>query len=207
MITVYVSGGDRIAFTNIQDDIRKALVDVANVKDVFMLIYVCLTLALGSLSAPLVVIFAIPFGFTGVVFAFGLHGLPLSTIAVVGIAGLAGVVVNDSLVMASTISQSYTKDPNAGMRAAVLHGAGLRFRAVVLTSLTTMAGVFPMAYGIFGETGWIRPMVLAVGWGLLFATVLTLFVLPSLLLIMNDIKRLVRWPLDMFKAYRARTRM
>jgi hypothetical protein len=60
------------------------------------------------------------------------------------------------------------------------------FQAVVLTSLTTLGGVFPLAYGLMGDAGWIRPMVFALGWGMLFATLLTLVLLPCLLVVIDD---------------------
>ncbi len=69
----------------------------------------------------------------------------------------------------------------------------LCLQAVVLTSLTTLGGVFPLAYGLAGEAGWIQPMVFALGWGLLFATLLTLFLLPCLLLIIEDGRRIGSW--------------
>lgn len=155
------------------------------------LIYGCLALSLDSLLAPLVVLFAVPFGFIGVVFAFWLHGQDLGVMAVIGLLGLAGVVVNDALVMVSTVTDAVRTGGDA--TEAVLEGAARRFRAVVLTSLTTLAGVFPLAYGLAGSAGWLQPMVLAVGWGLLFATVLTLFFLPCLLMIGVDGGRAWRW--------------
>ena len=153
------------------------------------LIYVVLVITLNSLIQPVVVLFAIPFGFIGVVLVFFLHGLPLGVMAIIGILGLAGVVVNDSLVMTSTINDQRRKHPEAPMRDVVREGASRRFQAVLLTSLSTLAGIFPLAYGVVGDAGWMRPMVLAVGWGLLFATVLTLFFIPCLLLMLDDGKR------------------
>jgi multidrug efflux pump subunit AcrB len=101
--------------------------------------------------------------------------------------------------MTSTINEAYESDPDAGFRAAVLSGAASRFRAVILTSLTTLGGVFPRAYGIAGDAGWLRPMVLAVGWGLLFATVLTLLFIPCLLMIVDDVRRVGRWVRGLFR--------
>lgn len=158
-----------------------------------LLIYVCLALSLGSLTGPAVVLLAIPFGLTGVVFALYMHSLPLDIMAIIGVAGLAGVVVNDSLVMTSTIFEHFKSDQQAGFAEAVVEGATQRFRAVVLTSVTTLGGVFPLAYGIFGNAGWLRPMVLVLGWGLLFATLLTLFFLPCLLLLFHDAKSVGMW--------------
>ncbi|MFC1678858.1 efflux RND transporter permease subunit [Elusimicrobiota bacterium] len=160
------------------------------------LIYLCLALSLNSLLYPIVVVLAIPFGFMGVVFAFYLHGKMLGIMAVVGILGLAGVVVNDSLVMASTIKDIHRDKPGGSIRDAILEGATLRFRAVLLTSVTTLGGVFPLAYGLVGKAGWFQPMVLALGWGLFAATILTLFSLPCLLLILDDIGRGFWWAWD-----------
>ncbi|MBW2735044.1 MAG: efflux RND transporter permease subunit, partial [Deltaproteobacteria bacterium] len=141
---------------------------------------------------PVVVIFAIPFGFVGVVLAFYFHGMVLGIMAIIGLLGLAGVVVNDSLVMTTTINNCRRENPEGGAKAAVIEGATRRLRAVVLTSLTTLGGVFPLAYGLGGRAGWIQPMVFAVGWGLLCATLLSLYFIPSLLLIFDDISRMRR---------------
>jgi multidrug efflux pump subunit AcrB len=170
------------------------------------LVYLCLVLTLNSIIQPIIVIFAIVFGFIGVVLAFYFHGLPLSIMAVIGMLGLAGVVVNDSLVMATTINQLQVQNPADGARAAILSGATTRFRAVVLTSMTTLGGIFPLAYGLAGKAGWITPMVLAVGWGLLFATVLTLLVMPCLLLVIDDVRRLARWVLSLVSWKKRRPR-
>lgn len=168
-------------------------------------IYLCLALSLGSLVHPVVVLFAIPFGFMGVVFAFYLHSQPIGMMAIIGILGLAGVVVNDSLVMTTTINRVRKTQTDSNMIASVVEGAGQRFRAVILTSLTTLGGVFPLAYGLAGRAGWIEPMVLAVGWGLLFATILNLFFLPCLLLFIDDVKRLGLWGLGKLRIKKAST--
>jgi multidrug efflux pump subunit AcrB len=167
------------------------------------LVYLCLALALNSLVQPLVVIFAIPFGFIGVVLAFWLHGMSLGIMAIIGLLGLAGVVVNDSLVMAATINDVLAEG-SGDLRRAIVAGAGRRFRAVVLTSLTTLGGVFPLAYGFAGRAGWLQPMVMAVGWGLLFATLLTLLFVPCLLLIVDDGRRFGAWLLRPLRRLRRR---
>jgi multidrug efflux pump subunit AcrB len=161
---------------------------------VFGLIYLCLALTLNSLIEPLLVVAAIPFGLVGVIFALYAHGMDLEIMAVIGVLGLTGVVVNDSLVVVDTIRRVREEDGGASStKALIMDGAGRRFQAVVLTSLTTLGGVFPLAYGLAGKAGWIQPMVFALGWGLIFATLLTLFLLPSMLLIVDDSKRLGRW--------------
>ncbi len=150
-------------------------------------IFLALVFVLGSLTQPMFVMFSIPFGVTGVVLALASHGMPLGMMAIIGLVGLAGVVVNDSLVMVDTINEQRRSGLSA--RAAIETGATSRFKAVVLTSLTTLGGVFPLAYGIGGKAGFAQPMVFALGWGLLFATVLTLVLLPCTLAIADDARR------------------
>lgn len=150
-------------------------------------IFLSLVFVLGSLTQPLFVMFSIPFGVTGVVLALASHGMPLGMMAIIGLVGLAGVVVNDSLVMVDTINEHRRNGLEA--RVAIETGATSRFKAVVLTSLTTLGGVFPLAYGIGGKAGFAQPMVFALGWGLLFATVLTLVLLPCTLAIADDVRR------------------
>ncbi|MEQ8275602.1 MAG: efflux RND transporter permease subunit [Deltaproteobacteria bacterium] len=155
------------------------------------IIFLALVFVLGSLSQPLFVMFSIPFGVTGVVLALAAHGMPLSMMAIIGLVGLAGVVVNDSLVMVDTINTNRRSGIDA--RTSIETGAASRFKAVVLTSLTTLGGVFPLAYGIGGKAGFAQPMVFALGWGLLFATALTLVLLPCTLAIFDDVGRGLRW--------------
>ncbi len=152
-----------------------------------LLIYVTLVLALNSLSKPVVVVAAIPFGLAGAIYAFLVHGDTLTVLAVVGALGLTGIVVNDSLVMTVALDERLRAARNvAERRAAVVAGASSRLRAVLLTTATTLAGVFPLAYGLFGDAGWMAPMVLAVGWGLVFATALTLMFIPAFVGVLED---------------------
>ncbi len=157
------------------------------------LIFLSLALSLNSLVEPLLVMVAVPFGFVGVILATWLHGMDLEVMGIIGVLGLTGVVVNDSLVVVDTIRRRREAEPDAPYRDLVLAGAKSRFQAVMLTSITTLGGVLPLAYGLGGDAGWIQPMVFALGWGLLFATLLTLFLLPSMLLIKDDLRRLGSW--------------
>ena len=166
------------------------------------LIYLCLTLALGSLLQPILVVLVIPLSFFGVILALFAHGMELNIMAAIGVIGLAGVVVNDALVMLTTINSSIkaTKENEvSNVKEGILTGAMSRFQAVILTSLTTLGGVFPLAYGLGGDAFWIQPMVFALGWGLLFATVINLFFLPCMLLIGNDIKSSFSFIKSLFK--------
>ena len=157
-------------------------------------VYFLLVLLFNSIWQPFLVMVAIPFGFVGVVVGFAVHGDALGFLAMTGIIGLAGVVVNDALVLVNHINELRAKDPNKGIVELVAEGTSNRLRAVILTTISTVAGLLPLAYGIGGADPYMSPMALALGWGLLFATPLTLLLLPCLYLVNNDIARLfTKW--------------
>ncbi len=149
------------------------------------LVYLVLVITLGSLLRPVVVLFAACFGFVGVVYAFFLHQQTFGILAVIGLIGLLAVVVSDSLVMTSALGEALAR-PKAERTDAVVAAAASRLRPFVITSLTTLAGVFPLAYGLGGNAGWLQPLVLAMGWGLIFAAILTLFFLPCLVVAIDS---------------------
>jgi multidrug efflux pump subunit AcrB len=158
----------------------------------FVGIYFLLILLFNSFWQPFMVIAAIPFGIIGVIVALILHGEPLSFLAIIGTIGLAGVVVNDSLVLVNHLNELRQQYPERELRDVVALGTANRLRAIILTTLTTVAGVLPLAYGIGGTDYFISPMALALGYGLLFATPLTLVLIPCLYMIWNDIGRLFK---------------
>ncbi|MFK7826913.1 MAG: efflux RND transporter permease subunit [Oligoflexales bacterium] len=150
-----------------------------------LVIFLILAAQFHSLSQPFVVMAAIPFGLVGVVAAFYAHNLPFSFLAMVGIIGLSGVVVNDSIILVDFIN----KGLKAGLSpfAATVRGGKLRFRAVWLTSITTILGLLPLAYGIGGEDAFLKPAAMALGYGLLFSSILILLFIPALYLIHADL--------------------
>jgi multidrug efflux pump subunit AcrB len=162
-------------------------------------IYFLLILLFNSLTQPIMVMMAIPFGIIGVIFAFALHGETLGFLSVMGIVGLTGVVVNDSLVLVNHINKLKRQNPQEKTINLVAQGSADRLRAVLLTTLTTVAGLLPLAYGIGGSDSFIAPMALALGYGLLFATPLTLILVPSLYVIRDDIGRMFRIIERLFK--------
>jgi len=144
-------------------------------------IYMLIALLFNSYSQPLLVILSIPFALIGVVWAFFFHSETFSFFVLMGVLALVGVVVNDSLVMISHlnfIKQSQDKDSTSIQWIAM--GAKDRLRAVILTTLTTLAGVLPLIYGFGGKDAFLQPMVMALGYGLLFGTFVTLILLPCL---------------------------
>jgi multidrug efflux pump subunit AcrB len=158
----------------------------------FVGIYFLLILLFNSFTQPFLVLAAIPFGIVGVIIALAIHSEPLSFIAIIGTIGLAGVVVNDSLVLVSHLNELKEQSPDKPLREIVALGTANRLRAIILTSLTTIAGVLPLAYGIGGTDYFISPMALALGYGLLFSTPLTLVLVPCLYMVWNDIGRIFR---------------
>jgi multidrug efflux pump subunit AcrB len=155
-------------------------------------IYFILILLFNKLTQPLMVMSAIPFGIAGVIFAFALHGQSLGFVAIMGIIGLGGVVVNDSLVLVNHINRLQDQMPGENIRKVVAKGSADRLRAVILTTLTTVGGVLPLAYGFGGTDPYMAPMCLALAYGLMFATPITLILLPSLYVIRHDIGSLLR---------------
>ena len=154
-------------------------------------IYFLLVLLFQSVTQPLVVVIAIPFGVIAVVAAFAIHGKTPGFLAMMGLVGLSGVVVNDSLVMVDHINRLRRKDPDGDLLDVIARGATDRLRAVIMTTLTTAAGLIPLAYGIGGSDPFIAPLPLALGYGLLFATPLTLALVPCFYMVRDDILGLV----------------
>ena len=154
------------------------------------LIFMALVLLFGSLSQPVLVMIVIPFGMIASVVGLMIQGIDLSIIAIVGMLGLAGVLVNDSLVMVSGLNDARGEDAYLS-EADICAGAGLRLRPILITSVTTTVGLFPTIYGSNGSTAFIVPMISTIAWGVLFGTLITLGLLPALYAIEQDIRALV----------------
>ena len=155
-------------------------------------IYFLLVLLFNSYTQPFLVLVSVPFGIIGVIIAFGLHGEALSFLGVMGVIGMIGVVVNDSLVLVNHLNNLRKWNPDWSIRKLVSEGTSHRLRAILLTTLTTVAGLLPLAYGLGGTDLYMQPMALALGYGILFATPLTLVLVPSLYMIGADIGGLFR---------------
>ncbi len=154
-------------------------------------IYFLLILLFNSATQPLMVLIAIPFGLCGVIIAFALHAEPLSFLAMTGIIGLGGVVVNDSLVLVDHLNELRRQGDGKNLMELVASGTANRLRPIILTTFTTVSGLLPLAYGLGGESVDMAPMGLALGYGLLFATPITLILIPCLYMIGQDIRNLL----------------
>jgi len=154
-----------------------------------VIIFFILAALFKSLLDPFVVIIAIPFGLIGVVAGHFALGLQLQFLSLIGFLALAGIVVNDSLILIDFAK----KRRNEGMEriAAFIEAGRVRTRPILLTSITTFLGVSPLIFFATGQTKILSPMAVSLGFGLLFATVLILLVLPCFYLIADDMRNAV----------------
>lgn len=152
-------------------------------------IYALLAIPFKSFSQPIIVMLAIPFGMVGAMAGHFIMGLNLSLLSLFGIVGLAGVVVNDSLVLIYTTNR--IRREGADAREAVTRAGRLRFRPIILTSLTTFAGLTPMLLEKSLQAQFLIPMAVSLGFGVLFATGITLLLVPCGYAILDDVHNLL----------------
>ncbi len=154
---------------------------------VLLLIFAALAIPLKSYIQPLYIMSAIPFSVAGAIIGHWLTGNDLSMLSIIGVVALAGVVVNDSLVLVDFINQKVSEGEEK--LKAVVEAGQMRFRAVILTSLTTFLGLLPIQLETSIQAQFIKPMATSVGFGILFATAVTLFLVPILFFIAHDISQ------------------
>ncbi|MGJ8676434.1 MAG: efflux RND transporter permease subunit [Akkermansiaceae bacterium] len=174
-----------------QKDQKDSLTEMS-VKFVFaiLMIYILLAIPLKSYIQPMIVMSVIPFGIVGAVAGHMLMGLELSIMSMCGVIALSGVVVNDSLVLVEYVNR-HRKDGGTLIEA-VRNAGARRFRPIILTSLTTFAGLMPMLVETDMQARFLIPMAVSLGFGILFATAITLILIPSVYLILEDVKTLFR---------------
>lgn len=149
-----------------------------------MVIFALLAIPLKSYLQPLVIMSVIPFGAIGAICGHFIMGADLVFFSLLGIIALSGVVVNASLVLVVTINR--LRDDGLGMVESVSKAGMLRFRPIILTSITTFVGLVPLMVTANPATFFIIPMAISLSFGVLFATIITLFLVPSLYLILHD---------------------
>ena len=150
-----------------------------------LIIFSLLAIPLKSYTQPLVIMSVIPFGAIGAVCGHYIMGADLVFFSLLGIIALSGVVVNASLVLVVTVNR--LRADGMGMVNAVSKAGELRFRPIILTSITTFIGLVPLIFSANPTTFFIVPMAISLAFGVLFATIITLFLVPSLYLILHDI--------------------
>ena len=156
---------------------------IASIAALF-LIYALIAIPLHSYAQPLVIMSAIPFGLIGAVIGHIVMGKAISMFSLFGLVALAGVVVNDSLIMVDFINKA--RREGLPLKQAVIDSGTLRFRAIILTSLTTAAGLLPILLETSVQAQYVIPMAISLSFGILFATVITLFLVPSLYMLQVD---------------------
>ncbi|MDG3085775.1 efflux RND transporter permease subunit [Vibrio hannami] len=154
-------------------------------------IYALLAIPLKSYVQPLLIMVAIPFGIVGAILGHWLNDLTISILSLNGILALSGVVVNDSLLLVSRFNE-LIKDKSKSVHDAIVEACTGRLRAVLLTSITTFAGLAPLLSETSIQAQFLIPAAAALGYGILFATFITLILTPSLLFIQCEIKALIQ---------------
>ncbi|MDH4319475.1 MAG: efflux RND transporter permease subunit, partial [Desulfobulbaceae bacterium] len=152
-------------------------------------IYSLLAIPLRSYSQPLLIMISIPFGIVGAIFGHLIMGFNLSMLSIFGIVALSGVVVNDSLLLIDYINHSRRK--GASLNDAVRKAGIRRFRPILLTSLTTFFGLMPMILEKSVQAKFLIPMAISLGFGIIYATLITLLLIPSIYMVAEDIRRLI----------------
>ncbi len=156
-----------------------------------LIIYTILAVLFKSYFQPMIIMVSIPFGIVGAVLGHYIVGESLSLMSLFGIVGLSGIVVNDSLVLIDFVNKSLKSGKK--LKEAVFNAGVARFRAVILTTVTTVAGLLPLLLEKSLQARFLIPMAISISFGLSFGTFITLFLVPGLYLILNDIKRIVHW--------------
>ncbi len=154
------------------------------------LIYALIAIPTKSYVQPLVIMSVIPFGIIGAIVGHWLLGKTINMMSIFGFIALTGVVVNDSLILVDFINKA--KDSGQRMIDVVIQAGTQRFRAILLTSLTTFFGILPLYFEQSLQAQFIIPMAISLGFGIIFATVITLFLIPALYLIKEDLQNLFR---------------
>lgn len=164
---------------------------------IVILIYVLLAIPLKSYWQPFVIMSVIPFGFVGAVLGHWIMGFPLSVLSFFGMLAVMGVVVNDSLVMLTRYNELRESGEHVSM-SLVLAG-GSRFRAIILTTITTVCGLMPLLSETSEQAQYLIPAAISLAWGELFATPITLFIVPVLIRIGIDIRNVISRIVHIFK--------
>jgi len=159
--------------------------------------YALLAIPFRSYVEPLIIMAAVPFGFVGAVFGHLVMGLDLGLLSIFGLVGMSGVVVNDSLVLLDFVNAEHRS--GKALPEAILSAAKVRFRPIMLTSLTTFLGVFPLIIERSLQAQFLVPMAVSLGVGILFATGIIMVLVPALTMAQHDTG-------ERFRAWRARRR-
>lgn len=152
-----------------------------------IMIYILLAVPLKSYAQPLIIMSVIPFSFTGAVWGHFFFGMDMSMMSLFGLIAAAGVVINDSLVMTDFVNQ--VRKEGVAIKDAVIEAGCARFRAITLTSITTFVGVLPIMFETSLQARFVIPMAVGLGFAVMYATLVTLILVPSLYIILEDLRK------------------
>lgn len=164
-----------------------------------ILIYLILAFVFASYTQPFVIMSVIPFGLVGTVIGHYVQNFDLTFLSMIGLLGLSGILVNNSIILISRIHERL--ENGEGEREAIINGIVDRFRAVILTSLTTVLGLAPLLFETSVQAQFLLPMVITIAWGLAFATFIVLVLVPAILGVKIDL----RLKLSRFRARRSQS--
>jgi multidrug efflux pump subunit AcrB len=147
--------------------------------------YILLGAQFKSFTQPLIILFTVPFAFIGAMLGLLVNGTPFGIVTLFGMVALAGIVVNDSIVLVDFINMR--RRAGVSKWRAIIEGGRLRMRPILLTTITTIVGLLPMAIGLGGQSEMWMPLANTIIWGLAMSTLLTLFIIPALYAIVDDL--------------------
>ncbi len=174
-----------------QESTNESMASLANAMFLALIgIYAIMVYIFRSYLAPGLIMTTIPLGLLGVSVAFWAHGRPVSFLAMIGVIGLAGIIVNNGIILIDFINQMKAEGKHE-LREILIKAPTIRLKPVMATSLTTMGGLFPTAYGLGGADAMLIPMTMAMAWGLTTGTILTLVWIPAGYGIIEDFMVLV----------------
>jgi multidrug efflux pump subunit AcrB len=165
-----------------------------------LMVYILLAVPLKSYSQPLIIMSVIPFSLTGAITGHWFLGLDMSMMSMFGLIAAAGVVINDSLVMTDYVNQKRAQ--GFSIKNSVVEAGTARFRAITLTSITTFVGVLPIMFETSLQARFVIPMAVGLGFAVLYATIITLILVPCLYLILQDLGKPKAWIKSKFRKNR-----
>jgi multidrug efflux pump subunit AcrB len=180
--------GYHVRYGGEQEDTDKSMSELGNLFiGALIVIFLILTVFFRSFLMPLIVMIAIPFALVGVVFAQFTHHVPLSFMSMLGLFSLAGIIVSNTLVLVQFINKFRVE--GLGIKEAIAEGGVVRLRPIILTAGAMILELLPVIYGVGGKDYLVAPLALAFGYGLIFATFITLIIVPCFYHIADDFKR------------------
>lgn len=182
----------RFVYQGQQKASREAMGDLASTYGLaFGIIILLLLIHFKSFSQPFVILMMIPLSFVGSAWGHALEGIPLSMLSAWGMVALSGVIINDAVVFISRYNQNLREGMPVNE---AVHDAGIaRFRAILLTSITTVAGLYPIVLEGSFQAQFLKPMAIALAYGVLFGTLFILLFLPPLILVLGDLRKAWKW--------------